>query len=83
MGHARRLSVGGIVLLLTLALGHPGFAAGEADAMCKSDLLSFTERALCKEQIAGANTKTERAAIQSRFRERIKEREEAAAKKAK
>jgi hypothetical protein len=78
-----RLATGGAVLLATLGLAAPVLAAGEADAMCKSELLSFTERNLCKEQIAGANTKTERAAIQSRFRERIKEREEAAAKKAK
>ena len=76
-------SAGGAILLATVLLAAPAFAAGEADAMCKSDVLTYTERALCKEQIASANTKTERAAIQTRYRERIKEREEAAAKKAK
>ncbi len=75
----QRIFVGGL-MLATLVGFAPGPARAAEDAICANQLLSYNERTLCKDQITNANTKTERKALQAKYRERVKEREEGAKK---
>lgn len=58
-------------------------AASTPYEICLSPLLSHQQRALCQEQIDGARTVAEQKKIQAKFRDRVKEAEDAQKEKEK
>ena len=58
------------VLALVVAVGgHAAWAA--PDDICKNKALTHQQQEYCKEEIAKANTKTERRAIQEKYEDRV------------
>lgn len=74
-----------IVLVLAAPFAVPtlGHAASTPYEICLSPLLSHQQRSLCQEQLDGARTVAEQKKIQGKFRDRVKEAEDAQKEKEK
>lgn len=58
----------------TLPLSVPAFAAKQANAICFDSHLTQSEKDLCKQQIAAAQTLDEQKKLQAKFKARVDER---------
>jgi hypothetical protein len=63
----------GVLTVLTASTAN----AATPSEICQNPLLSYQQRSLCQEQINGAQTIDEQKKIQAKFRDRVKEAEEA------
>ncbi len=55
-------------------LSLPSFAAKQANEICFDNHLTQSEKDLCKQQIAGAQTLDEQKKLQAKFKARVDER---------
>ena len=71
----RTIAVGfSLAAFSTPVFSGPSFAAKQANEICFDSHLTQSEKDLCKQQIAAAQTKDEQKKLQAKFKARVDER---------
>lgn len=66
--------IGASLFLSLFAFSLPAWAAKQANEICFDAHLTQSEKDLCKQQIAGAETLDEQKKVQAKFKARVDER---------